>query len=71
MINTENKIQALKENFETSKEKKLKEYVEACAKSDPNFFRWLFHKDFHNDFDFDLTEKQIREYQEFLKELIS
>ena len=47
----------------------LIEYVEDQAKNEPNFFRWLFSEDFDDDFDTNLTNEQIEEYNNFLNSL--
>jgi hypothetical protein len=61
--NLENKLQILNEQ---RGETDLREYVEASAESDPNFFRWLFDAKLDNDFDMSLTDEQRTEYTNFL-----
>ena len=46
-----------------------KEYVQSESQNDPNFFRWLFDKDFEKDFDSSLTEEEKKEFNEFLESL--
>ena len=71
-INTEDKLQVLKEGYadylRNGKDynSNLREYVEAKADSDPNFFRWLFNNDNLNDFGTNLTDEQKEEYEDFL-----
>jgi len=66
MTNLESKLQVLNEN---RGDIELKEYVEANAQSDPNFFRWLFSEEFANDFDQSLSDEQKEEYQTWLSSL--
>ena len=66
MKNLENKIQVLNEN---RNDVVLREYVETSAKSDPNFFRWLFGEEFDNDFDSSMTEEQKEEYRKWVENL--
>lgn len=66
MKNLENKLQVLNEN---RGDVELREYVEANAQSDPNFFRWLFDEEFDNDFDSSLTDSQKEEYTSFVNSL--
>ena len=66
MKNLDNKIQVLNENRgETS----LFEYVEATSQSDPNFFRWLFSKEFDNDFNSSMNDEQKSEFATWLEEI--
>ena len=71
MINNKDyKIQILKENFKNDESGiTMKEYVEHCANSDPNFFRWLFDKEFDNDFSSSLNEEERESYSSFINEL--
>jgi len=66
MANLNYKLQILEEN---KGDLSLKEYVEMNAESDPMFFRWLFGKDFENDFDSSMTDEEKIEYQQFLETL--
>lgn len=66
MKNLENKLQVLNEN---RGDVELREYVEASAQSDPNFFRWLFGEEFDNDFDSSMTEEQKEEYRNWVETL--
>lgn len=64
-----NAEQILRENFNEVEGCTFREYVEACAESDPNFFRWLFNEEFDNDFDSDLSDEQREEYNDFIETL--
>jgi hypothetical protein len=64
--NLENKLQVFNEQ---RGETDLREYVEACAESDPNFFRWLFDAELDNDFNMSLTDEQREAYNELIKSL--
>ena len=66
MKNLANKLQVLNEN---RSDVELREYVEASAQSDPNFFRWLFDEEFDNDFDSSMSEEQKEEYKNWLETL--
>ena len=46
----------------------LKEYVERESENDPGFFRWLFDDDL-DDFGFNLSKEQGKEYKEFINKL--
>ena len=47
----------------------FKEYVERESENDPNFFRWLFDKEFEQDFDSSLSSEEKEQYNYFLNEL--
>ena len=67
--NLSNKVKVLFENANNAGNIDLKEYTMSQAVNDPNFFRWLFDKDFENDFDSSLTDEQKLEYKEWLETL--
>jgi hypothetical protein len=66
-----NKKQIIIENYNKvdNSSMTLKEYAEREADNDPQFFRWLFDKDFKEDFDYSLTEQEKEQYNDFLNEL--
>jgi hypothetical protein len=70
-INYNSKKQILIENYNQADNASmtLKEYVERESENDPNFFRWLFDKDFEQDFDSSLSSEEKEQYNDFLNEL--
>lgn len=71
-INKTFALQVLEENFKNYQQNgedtttTLRQYVEACAESEPNFYRWLFKDDEISDFGDNLTDEQRDEYNDFL-----
>ena len=61
----------LRENYAALNDSKMSfaEYVKLESESDPNFFRFFFDEAFENDFNDDLSEEQIEEFETFLKTL--
>lgn len=66
-----NAEQILRENYKSVEDASMSfaEYVKLESESDPNFFRFFFDEAFENDFDDDLSEEQIEEFETFLKTL--
>lgn len=71
-INKTYALQVLEENFKNYQKNgddtttTLCQYIEGCAESEPNFYRWLFKDDEINDFGDNLTDEQREEYNDFL-----
>ena len=71
-INKAYALQVLKENYNNYKQNgddtatTLRQYIEGCAESEPNFYRWLFKDDEISDFGDNLTDEQRDEYNDFL-----
>ena len=65
-----NKKQVLIEQYsQLDSSSTFKEYVERESENDPNFFRWLFDKEFEQDFDSSLSSEEKEQYNDFLNEL--
>lgn len=65
-----NKKQVLIEQYsQLDSSSTFKEYVERESENDPNFFRWLFDKEFEQDFDSSLSSEEKEQYNYFLNEL--
>ena len=69
MINKVNKLQILKENFNSVESTTFHDYVESISDQDPNFFRWLFDESFEDDFNANLSIEQQLEFDTFLSSL--
>ncbi len=65
-----NKKQVLIEQYsQLDSSSTFKEYVERESENDPIFFRWLFDKEFEQDFDSSLSSEEKEQYNDFLNEL--
>jgi hypothetical protein len=61
----DNTLRTLRENYKESGEKiSFNEWVNRESENDPNFFRFLFNKEFDNDFDADLSDEERKEFKE-------